>query len=38
MQCKLCSLSFQEDGDHAKVNPTLDVLLSLCSGSVRAMC
>lgn len=35
MQCMSCSLSFQEDGEHPKVNPTLDILLSLCSGIMR---
>lgn len=37
MQFKLCSLSFQEYEEHFKVNPTLDILLSLYSASVRAM-
>lgn len=29
------SLSFQEEAEHPNVTPTLDILLSLCSESVR---
>lgn len=35
MQRMSYSLSFQNDGQHSKVNPTLNILLSLYSGSMR---